>query len=162
MQFNFDRFRVFPELLKLSTIVTTIFIILFLSVVKEQPPGTSFIWINCILAIIIDCLFIMTIGLELENSLFPINSLLNWPLLECIFSSLFSINFFISIWLSFNSKFFSDESTAYSLSATFCLANFIQYTLNIIYHIRNWINEQRKAMQVIDPRGIGINSYGGP
>jgi len=36
---------------------------------------------------------------------------------ECIFSSLFAINFFISIWLCVNSKSFSDSRTAYSLAA---------------------------------------------
>ncbi|KAL7079547.1 hypothetical protein ACQ4LE_001765 [Meloidogyne hapla] len=162
MQFNLDRFKTFPELLKLTTLITTILIMISLSAARSQPPGTSFIWISSLLAIIVDCLFILTIGLELEKSLFPYKSLLNWPLVECIFSSLFSINFFISIWLCFNSKSFSDDKTPYSLTATFCLANFVQYTLNIIYHVRTWIAEQRREMQVIDPRGVGATSYGGP
>nr|CAD2170998.1 unnamed protein product [Meloidogyne enterolobii] len=93
MQFNLDRFRVFPEVLKLSTLITTILIMLSLSGASNQPPGTAFIWISSVLAIIVDCLLIMTIGLELEKSLFSYQSLLNWPLVECIFSSLFAINF---------------------------------------------------------------------
>nr|CAD2207886.1 unnamed protein product [Meloidogyne enterolobii] len=162
MQFNLDRFRVFPEVLKLSTLITTILIMLSLSGASNQPPGTAFIWISSVLAIIVDCLLIMTIGLELEKSLFSYQSLLNWPLVECIFSSLFAINFFISIWLCFNGKTFSDDRTSYSLAATFSLANFVQYTLNVIYHVRTWIAEQKSAMQVIDPRGVGVTSYGGP
>ena len=162
MHFNVDRFRTFPELLKFTTLLTTIVLMLCLAAAHDQPAGTTFVWITTILAIVVDCICIMAIGLELEQTLFPNHSFLNWALVECIFSSLFSINFFISIWLCVNSKAFSDSRTSFSLAATFCLANFVQHTLNVLAYIRIWIAEQRKAMQVIDPQGMGNPSYGGP
>lgn len=160
MRFNVDNFRTFPELFKFTTLITTIFLIFSIAAPRDQPPGTTFIWISAILAIIVDCFCIMVIGFDLTSHLFPQQSYLNWQLMECIFSSLFSINFFISIWLCVNSKSFSDSPMAYSLAATFCLANFVQHTLNVIYYVRIWMQKQRKSMHVIDPETVGNPSYG--
>ncbi|KAI3421018.1 hypothetical protein GPALN_014645 [Globodera pallida] len=164
MQFNPNRFTSFPELLKFTTLLTSVLVMLSLGSAAIQPPGTTFVWITAVLALIVDCLCILALGFELEGALFKPDSPLGWPLIECVFSSFFAINYFISIWLCVNSKVFAMfiSSTAYSLAATFCLVAFVQFALNVIFYARIWSTEQRRQSNEINPSQLGYTNYGSP
>ncbi|KAL3068503.1 hypothetical protein niasHT_030794 [Heterodera trifolii] len=164
MQFNVNRFKAFPELLKLTTLLTSVLVMLSLGSAVYEPPGTTFVWIIAVLALITDCLSVLALGFETESALFRPDSMIGWPLIECVFSSFFAINYFISIWLCINSKVFAmlDSSMPYSLAATFSLVAFVQYVLNVLFYVRIWATDQRRQSQEINPSRHGYTNYGAP
>lgn len=51
-----------------------------LATATQQPAGTGFTWIITVMSLIIDILFIIVLGLEVEELVLPKASLLTWPL----------------------------------------------------------------------------------
>uniref|UniRef100_A0A915DFI5 MARVEL domain-containing protein n=1 Tax=Ditylenchus dipsaci TaxID=166011 RepID=A0A915DFI5_9BILA len=152
MPFNSTRLKNLPYVLKLNTIGATILVILSVGSASYQPPGTYFVWMTSVFALITDLFF------NKHNS-----SFLSWPLVECIFSILFGITYFISAWLCIMvGSTYNEGSLAFTLAGVFCLGNFIQYTFNLFLFVRIWIADQRKAMNVIDTSSFGVSSYGSP
>jgi len=164
MPFNFSRFQYLPCIIKLTTLSTTILIILSVGSAHVQPSGTSFIWTTAMFSLIIDVTCIVILGFELEDVLLYKSSTVaffTWPLVECVLSILFSIMYFISVWLSVNGANFGSK-TAFASAGILCFVNFLEYSYNVFVYTRLWVAENRKASNIINTNSANIASYGGP
>ncbi|KAI6174723.1 hypothetical protein M3Y97_01021900 [Aphelenchoides bicaudatus] len=160
MGLNFNRMLSLPNNIKLFTLIATLLVLIFVGSAVKQPAGTIFVWSTGIFALIIDIIFILTLMMELDEVMFPRRAFLSWPLIECIWSILFAITYFISIWLCASGSNYGSYYP-FMIAGIFCFANFVGYALNVCIFARLWANEQQ-----IGPFGTRLVSeqttYGAP
>ncbi|KAH7724692.1 BTB/POZ domain-containing protein 2-like protein [Aphelenchoides avenae] len=161
MAFNASRFGSLPNSLKPITLIATLLLMMTLGMTSQQPAGTGFTWIVAVMALIVDVLFIVLLGLEIEELVVPKASLITWPLIECTSSIFFAITYFISIWLSVNgADSLAGNKAAFMLSGILCLLNSALYTFNTFLYARIWALENRRSDHTINT--MQFASYGGP
>uniref|UniRef100_A0A1I8ALC3 MARVEL domain-containing protein n=2 Tax=Steinernema glaseri TaxID=37863 RepID=A0A1I8ALC3_9BILA len=155
-----ERFGSLPNVIKIITPVVTLLCMLSLGLAHYQPAGTEFIWFVALFSLIFELIIVAFFALEIEDLIVP-KKLCTWPLVECFLSLLFSILFFICMWLCVNGSEYG-STTAFSIAGFFCMTNFILYAFDFALFLRIHISLTRLYETSVHEAALNRTSYGAP
>ncbi|TMS35515.1 hypothetical protein L596_002906 [Steinernema carpocapsae] len=157
---NTERFKSLPNALKLVIPGVALCLMITLGMAHYQPAGTGFIWFTGMGSLIWGLVVVVLFALDLENILLP-KSWISWPLVECFVSLVFSILYFISVWLCVYGGEYG-STTAFTTAGIFCLINFVLCAFDFLLFFRIHLSFTRLQETSIHESALNTSSYGGP
>uniref|UniRef100_A0AAF5DFW7 MARVEL domain-containing protein n=1 Tax=Strongyloides stercoralis TaxID=6248 RepID=A0AAF5DFW7_STRER len=109
-QMNLYRLSVLPNILKFTTLLFAIIILIITGSSIIQNAGLKIVRITATVNIIVNIIFTSILALELDDKITSKSSLVTWPLIELGSSITFTILYFIDIWLCVSGNNFINNS----------------------------------------------------
>ncbi|CEF69031.1 Hypothetical protein SRAE_2000368300 [Strongyloides ratti] len=158
---NLYRLSVLPNILKVTTVIFAIIILIITGSAIIQNSGLKIVRITATANIVVNIILIAILALELDDKMIYKKKLITWPLIELCSSITFTILYFIDIWLCVSGSNFINNGKM-TWSGIFVLGNFAQYMMHTIIFAEIWYKEKKlnEPTETIPVTEIPNTNYG--
>ncbi|CAJ0564642.1 unnamed protein product, partial [Mesorhabditis spiculigera] len=140
-----SQFLKLPHALKAITFLLSLCLALCL-LIAPSAPGSFLVWFTVLIAFLLDLCAAAILIFELEEIVFPLCRSISFSMTESLGALLLTILHFVSMWMCYNAKTWTNSFT-WTVASGLCLLQVAAFGFDFFQYFRVWLREQREIAQ---------------